>query len=105
MVTHNALTIGAVVNPLGTAWPSQDIRLFIRGFCTSQYNSWHSTTPLLQPSTLYFAISIAQYMVFPLASFVCHSTYNIGNGDIVSKDQQVTRTRTQTQSEQRHNDA
>jgi len=31
------------------AWPWQDIPLFIRGLCTGQYCSWHSTSPLLQP--------------------------------------------------------
>jgi len=42
-------------------WPLPEIRLFIRGLCTSQYFSWHSTPPLLQPLPLYVAINIAQY--------------------------------------------
>jgi len=32
-----------------SAWPSQYICWFIRGLCTSQYYSWHSTPPSLQP--------------------------------------------------------
>ena len=47
------------------AWPLQDIRLLIRGLCTSQYSSWHSTPHLLPPPPLYFAINTAQYIVFP----------------------------------------
>ena len=46
-----------------SSWPLPDICLFIRGLCTSQYYSWHSTPPLLHPLPLYVVINIAQYMV------------------------------------------
>jgi len=32
-------------------WLLQEIRCFIRGWCTGQYYSWHSTTPVLHQGT------------------------------------------------------
>ena len=34
--------------------PLQDIRLFIRGVCSSQYYSWRSTPSLLHPPAVVF---------------------------------------------------
>jgi len=50
---------------VAAGWPLQDIRLFIRGVCTSRSDSWHSTPPLWHPLPLYFAINIARYLVSP----------------------------------------
>jgi len=66
----------------GAAWPLQEIRLFIRGLCTSQYflgiQHLLHCTPLLC-----FAINIALYIGSPTVTLCCHSTYTIGNSNIV----------------------
>ena len=49
---------------LSTTCPLQDIRLLIRGLCTSQYNSWHSKPPLL-PSPSCMLQSILRNLWFP----------------------------------------
>ena len=63
-------------------WPLQNIRLYIRGLCTSQYYSWHATPPLLQPPVVFCNQYCAVYG-FPPPPLFCHSTYNIDSSNIV----------------------
>jgi len=57
--------------------------LFIRGLCTSQCYSWHSTPPLLHPPPIVLYTRYCAVCVFLPAFLFCHSTYNIGNDYIV----------------------
>ena len=65
-------------------WPVQDVRLFIRGLCTSQYYCWHLTPSLSQLLPVVFRTQYCAIYGFPPATLCCHSTYNIGHGNIVS---------------------
>jgi len=55
-------------------WPLQEIRLFIRGLCTCQSFVAFDTS-FITPPPLYFAINLAQCMVFPrpLCFFIQHT--------------------------------
>ena len=64
-------------------WSLQDIRLCIRGLCTSQYYSWHATPALVKPPPVVFCNQYCAVYGFPPPSLFCHSTYNIGNSNIV----------------------
>jgi len=64
-------------------WPLPDIRLFIRGLCSSQFYSRHSTYPLLHPPPFVFCNQYCAVYGFPPPPLFCHSTYNIGHSNIV----------------------
>ena len=62
-------------------WPLQDIRSFIRGFCTNQYYFEHYT-PHASPPFVVCNRYCPVYGSHP-APLYCHSTYHIGNSNIV----------------------